>query len=58
MSVPNYGFHNRTIVQYFYNGLTNQTKQKIDSTIGGSLNNLNVEQCLDLFTVRASNDEQ
>jgi hypothetical protein len=32
--------------------------QMINSTAGGSLNNLTVKQCLDLFAVRASNDEQ
>ena len=58
MSVPNHGFHDYSIVQFFYNGLTNETKQMIDSTAGGSLSELTVEQCLHLFAVRASNDEQ
>lgn len=42
MSVPNHGFKDYSIVQYFYNGLTDNTKQMIDSSVGGSLNKLTV----------------
>ena len=55
---PNHGFKEYAVIQYFYHGLIDESKQMIDLTAGGSLSELTVKQCNDLISIRASNDEQ
>ena len=56
-TVPNHGFKDFAIIQYFYHGLSYKSKQMVDLTVGGSLGELTVKQCNDLISSRASNDE-
>ena len=57
MKVPNHGFHESLVIQYFYNGLNDQTKELINLSPGGAICNLTLSECVKLFGVRSFNDE-
>ena len=46
------------IVQYFYGGLNDESKQMVDACAGGTLNSLTYKEAMNLFAERALNDEQ
>jgi hypothetical protein len=56
--VPNHGFAEFAIIEFFYSGLNNEIKLMMDACAGGSLSNLTLKDCEDLFAKRAFNDEQ
>ena len=58
MKVPNNGFHENLVIQYFYNGINDETKEMIDLSAGGAICNLTLPECVKLFKVRSFNDEQ
>ena len=58
MKVPNNGFHESLVIQYFYNGLNDETKEMIDLSTGGAICNLTLSEYVKLFEVRSFNDEQ
>jgi hypothetical protein len=57
MRVPNHGFMDHLIVQFFYGGLNDEYKQMIDACAGGTLNSLAYKEAMTLFAKRALNDE-
>ena len=58
MRVPNHGFMDHVILQYFYGGLNDESKQMVDACAGGTLNSLTYKEAMTLFAERAFNDEQ
>ena len=58
MRVPNHGFMDHVILQYFYGGLNDESKQMVDACAGGTLNSLTYKEAVKLFAERALNDEQ
>ena len=58
MRVPNHGFMDLVILQYFYGGLNDESKQMVDACAGGTLNSLTYKEAVKLFAERALNDEQ
>jgi hypothetical protein len=58
MRVPNHGFMDHVILQYFYGGLNDESKQMVEACAGGTLNSLTYKEAINLFAERALNDEQ
>jgi hypothetical protein len=54
MRVPNHGFMDHLIVQYFYDGLNDESKQMVDACAGGTLNMLTYKEAMSLFAERPS----
>jgi hypothetical protein len=58
MRVPNHSFMDIVILQYFYGGLNDESKQMVDAWAGGTLNSLTYKEVEKKSPDRAYNDEQ
>jgi hypothetical protein len=58
MRVPNHGFIDHAILQYFYGGFNDESKQMVDAFVGGTLNSLTYKETVNLFAERALNNDQ
>ena len=56
--VPNHGFGEKLVIQYFYGGLNDDAKQMVDLCAGGTLNMVTYDDAIRMFSERATNDEQ